>query len=94
MADRLPVAKSAARIFLGELRPEDEALLIYRLEVTVMNLTTDRAQHAALNEIDAFGSTSSTMAVAAAIDANAERRTPRSCSLRRQRSIQHVTSSR
>lgn len=71
MADRLPVAKSAARIFLGELRPADEALLIaIGSQVTPMELTNDRSkQYTALNELDAFGSTSLYDAIAFAIGA-------------------------
>jgi Ca-activated chloride channel family protein len=71
MADRLPVAKSAARTFLGELRPADDALLVaIGSEVTPMELTNDRSkQYAALNELDTFGSTSLYDAIVFAIDA-------------------------
>lgn len=57
---RLAAARSAARVLLGELRPEDEAAIIAigsQVE-TVAPLSTDReVQYAALARIDAFGTT-------------------------------------
>ena len=57
---RLASARSAARVFLGELRPEDESAILAigsRVE-TVAPLSTDRAaQVEALARIDAFGTT-------------------------------------
>lgn len=70
--DRLAVAKSAARIFLGELRPQDEAMVIAvgsTLDV-VAPLSTDRnAQLAALSRLDAFGTTGLHDAIIRAIEA-------------------------
>ena len=69
--ERLAVARSAARIFLGELRPEDEAaVLAIGSEVdTLAPLSTDRkAQYAALDGLDAFGTTGLYDAVVTAID--------------------------
>jgi Ca-activated chloride channel homolog len=68
---RLAVARSAARVFLGALRPEDEAaILAIGSDVdTVAALSTDReAQYAALAGIDTFGTTGLYDAVARAID--------------------------
>jgi Ca-activated chloride channel family protein len=68
---RLAVAKSAARTFLGELRPEDEAavLAIGSQVETAAPLSPDRqAQFEALSRIDAFGTTGLYDAVIAAID--------------------------
>lgn len=57
---RLATARSAARVFLGELRAPDEAAILAigsRVE-TVAPLSTDRAaQYEALARIDAFGTT-------------------------------------
>ncbi len=59
--ERLAVAKSAARIFLGELRAGDQAMLLSiggRAEV-IAPLSQDRAeQHRALNALSAWGTTS------------------------------------
>ncbi len=69
---RLELGRSAARIFLGELRPEDEAMVIsIGSEVqTVAPLSRDRrAQLAAVARIDAFGTTALHDAVIRAIDA-------------------------
>jgi Ca-activated chloride channel family protein len=70
--DRLAVAKSAARVFLGELRPQDEAMVIAvgsTLDV-VAPLSTDRnAQFAALSRLDAFGTTGLHDAIIRAIEA-------------------------
>ena len=68
---RLAVAKSAARTFLGQLRPEDEAavLTIGSQVETAAPLSTDRqAQFEALGRIDAFGTTGLYDAVIAAIE--------------------------
>ena len=68
---RLAVAKSAARTFLGQLRPEDEAaiLTIGSQVETAAPLSTDRqAQFEALGRIDAFGTTGLSDAVIAAIE--------------------------
>lgn len=68
---RLAVAKSAARIFLGELRPSDEAMILAvgsQVE-TAAPLSTDRAaQHAALTRLDAFGTTGLHDAIIRAIE--------------------------
>jgi Ca-activated chloride channel homolog len=57
---RLSLAKSAARAFLEELRPDDQAMVLAvgsRVEVAAP-LSTDRAaQQRAVDEIDAFGTT-------------------------------------
>lgn len=70
--DRLATAKSAARIFLGELRPEDESMLLAigsQIDV-VAELSTDRpSQFAALSRLDAFGTTGLYDAVIRAIEA-------------------------
>ena len=69
--ERLAVAKAAGRVFLGALRPEDEAaVLAIGSEVdTVAPLSTDRAvQYAALGRLDAFGTTGLYDAVVQAID--------------------------
>lgn len=71
MSDRLPVAKSAARVFLGELRPEDESMLMaIGSEVEVLSpLSEDRtAQFSALQRLDAFGTTGLYDSVIAAVD--------------------------
>jgi Ca-activated chloride channel family protein len=68
---RLAVARSAARVFLGELRASDEAaILAVGSEVdTVAPLSTDReAQYAALARLDAFGTTGLHDAVVRAIE--------------------------
>jgi Ca-activated chloride channel family protein len=57
---RLAIARSAARVFLGELRPDDEAaVLAIGSEVeTVAPLSVDReAQYSALARLDSFGTT-------------------------------------
>jgi Ca-activated chloride channel family protein len=68
---RLAVAKSAARVFLGELRAEDEAaILAIGSEVeTVAPLSANRAaQYEALARLDTFGTTGLYDAVIRAID--------------------------
>ena len=72
MAKRLELSKSAARAFLGELRPTDESMVIAigsQVE-TLTPLSTDRrAQLDALARVDAFGTTALHDAILAAIDA-------------------------
>ena len=70
--NRLAQAKSAARIFLGELRPSDEAMVIAIGSTvdTVAPLSTNRdAQFAALSRLDAFGTTGLYDAIIRAIEA-------------------------
>lgn len=67
---RLAVAKSAARLFLGELRPADQAMLmaIGGTADVIAPLSTDRAaQFDALNDLRVWGTTSLHDAVMAAI---------------------------
>jgi Ca-activated chloride channel homolog len=70
--ERLEVARSAARTFLGQLRGEDESMIIgigSRTEV-LAPLSRDRsAQYAALASLDAFGTTGLYDAIVASIDA-------------------------
>jgi Ca-activated chloride channel homolog len=69
---RLELARSAARVFLGELRPGDEAMVISigsQVE-TVAPLSTDRRMHLdAVSRIEAFGTTALHDAIIRAIDA-------------------------
>jgi Ca-activated chloride channel family protein len=70
--ERLAVAKSAARIFLGALRDTDQAMLmsIGGTANVIAPLSSDReAQHRALNALSAWGTTSLHDAVIDAIDA-------------------------
>ena len=72
---RLAAAKSAARAFLGELRPEDEVTLLgIGSQVDILTpLSTDRrAQNAALERIDAFGTTGLHDAIIRAIEVTQE----------------------
>lgn len=72
MAGRLAVAKSAARVFLGELRPADESMIIgigSEVEVVAPRSTDRAGQYAALNRLDTFGTTSLHDALVAAVDA-------------------------
>jgi Ca-activated chloride channel family protein len=68
---RLAVARSAARVFLGELRPADESAVLAigsRVE-TIAPLSTDRqTQFAALARIDSFGTTGLYDSLASAIE--------------------------
>src|SRR5690606_29050816 len=67
---RLAVAKSAARLFLGELRDEDQAMLmaIGGTAEVIAPLSNDRAaQFEALNALGTWGTTSLHDAVIAAI---------------------------
>jgi Ca-activated chloride channel family protein len=70
--ERLELARSAARVFLGELRAADEAMVIAigsRVE-TLAPLSTDRRRQLdAVARMDSFGSTALHDAIIAAIDA-------------------------
>lgn len=70
--ERLAVAKSAARIFIGALRPEDQSMLMSiggDVEV-IAPLSSDRdAQFRALNNLRSWGTTSLHDAIIEAIDA-------------------------
>ena len=70
--ERLAAARSAARIFLGELRADDESMLIGVGSSTevIAPLSRDRkAQLSALESLDAFGTTGLHDAIVAAIEA-------------------------
>lgn len=70
--ERLATAKSAARLFLGELRPTDESMLIGIGSTTevLSPLSSDRtAQYDVLSRLDAFGTTGLHDAIIAAIEA-------------------------
>jgi Ca-activated chloride channel family protein len=70
--ERLAAAKSGARLFLGELRPEDQAMIVaVGSEIdTVAPLSTRRAeQYAAVAALDRWGTTSLHDAIVASIDA-------------------------
>lgn len=68
---RLSLARSAAQAFLGELRPQDEAMILgvgSTVEI-LAPLSTDRAaQRAAIDKLDAFGTTGLYDAIIQAID--------------------------
>lgn len=68
----LAAAKSAARLFLGELRPSDQAMVVAigsEIE-TIAPLSTDRStQYSAVASLDRWGTTSLHDAVIASIDA-------------------------
>jgi len=68
---RLSLAKSAAQAFLEELRQQDQAMVLgigSQVEV-LAPLSSDRAaQQAAINKLDAFGTTGLHDAIIAAID--------------------------
>ncbi len=70
--ERLELARSAARVFLGELRPADEAMVIAigsRVEA-LAPLSTDRPRQLdAVARIESFGTTALHDAIIAAIDA-------------------------
>jgi len=69
---RLAAARSAARLFLDELRPADESMLIGVGSITevLAPLSTDRTrQFDVLTRLDAFGTTGLYDAIIAAIDA-------------------------
>ena len=70
--NRLAMAKSAARAFLGELQEDDESMMIgvgSRTEVIAPLSRNRSAQLAALAALDAFGTTGLYDSVIAAIDA-------------------------
>src|SRR5262245_8790533 len=72
---QLAVAKSAARVFLGELRPADESMIIgigSEVEVIAPRSTNRTQQYAALDRLDAFGTTSLHDAIVIALDAMQE----------------------
>lgn len=69
--ERLAAAKSAARAFLGELRTEDEVTLLgvgSDVEVLAPLSTDRRAQYAAIDRVDAFGTTGLHDAIIRAIE--------------------------
>ncbi|MBI4486532.1 MAG: VWA domain-containing protein, partial [Acidobacteria bacterium] len=71
MGDRLAVGKSAARAFVGALRPVDQVMIVAVGSETGMTtpLTTDhRAALAAIDRLDRWGTTPLYDAMAAAID--------------------------
>jgi Ca-activated chloride channel homolog len=69
--ERLAMAKSAARIFLGSLRPDDQSMVISigrRVDV-IAPLSADRAlQYRALDQLTSWGTTSLHDAVIEAVD--------------------------
>ena len=70
--DRLATARSAARLFLGELRPADESMLIgigSTTEVLAPLSRDRRPQLEALATLDAFGTTGLYDSIIAALDA-------------------------
>ena len=70
--ERLATAKSAARLFLGELRPADESMLIGIGSTTevLAPLSSNRAsQYGVLSALDAFGTTGLYDSIIAAIEA-------------------------
>jgi Ca-activated chloride channel family protein len=69
---RLAAAKSAARAFLGDLRPDDESLILAigsQVEIVASRSTDRAAQYAALDRLDTFGTTSLHDAIVTALDA-------------------------
>lgn len=69
--ERLRTAKSAAHVFVGQLRPEDQAMLIGFGSVveTLVPLSRDRvALHEAIRGLSVFGSTALHDAVITALD--------------------------
>ncbi len=70
-ATRLSLAKSAANVFLGELRPPDEAMILAmgsQVEVVAPLSTNRDAQRRAINGLDVFGTTGLHDAIIRAID--------------------------
>lgn len=68
---RLSLAKSAAQAFLGELRPQDQAMVLAigsQVEVAAPLSTNRSAQQVAINKLDAFGTTGLHDAIITAID--------------------------
>lgn len=69
--DRLAVAKSAARIFIGELRPEDQSMLMSiggRVDVIAPLSASRDEQFRALDTLRTWGTTSLHDAIISAID--------------------------
>ena len=69
--DRLAVAKSAARIFIGELRPEDQSMLMSiggRVDVIAPLSASRDEQFRALDRLRTWGTTSLHDAIISAID--------------------------
>lgn len=69
--DRLAVAKSAARIFIGELRPEDQSMLMSiggRVDVIAPLSSNRDEQFRALDTLRTWGTTSLHDAIISAID--------------------------
>jgi Ca-activated chloride channel family protein len=69
--ERLAVARSAARLFLGELRPGDESMILAvgsQTEVVAPLGRERTAQQEALSRLDAFGTTGLHDSIIAAID--------------------------
>lgn len=72
MGDRLAVAKSAARAFVGALRPADQAMVVAlggETEVVASLTVEHRAALAAIDRLDRWGTTPLYDATMAAIDA-------------------------
>jgi Ca-activated chloride channel homolog len=70
--ERLELARGAARVFLGELRAADEAMVVAigsRVETVAPLSTNRRGQLDAVARIEAFGTTALHDAIVAAIDA-------------------------
>lgn len=68
---RLSLAKSAAQAFLGELRPQDQAMVLAigsQVEVAAPLSTNRAAQQIAIDKLDAFGTTGLHDAIITAID--------------------------
>jgi Ca-activated chloride channel homolog len=69
---RLALATSAARAFLGDLGPEDEAMIVAigsQIEIAAPLSTNRPAQFAALSRLDAFGTTGLHDAIIRSVDA-------------------------
>lgn len=70
--ERLALAKSAARVFLGELRPADESMIVTvgsQVEIAAPLSRDRRTQLAALAGIDSFGTTPLHDAIIGSIEA-------------------------
>lgn len=68
---RLAVARAAAKVFLGELRPSDEAMVLAigsTVEVVAPRSTRRDEQYAALDRLDSWGNTGLHDAIIAGID--------------------------
>lgn len=71
MSDRLGVAKSAARVFLGDLRPDDESSVVAigsDVEIVAPRSADRAAQLAAIERLDPFGTTSLHDAIVASLE--------------------------